>query len=70
MSRYKAKVIFPDGSSYLDDNEFETYEHAEAYFGELENHYMTGVETLHLSNPGDYPLEYEELKFEVIEIDD
>lgn len=36
----------------------------------IENDYKTGVEVLHLSNPGDYPEEYDELGFEVIEIDD
>lgn len=36
----------------------------------IENDYKTGVEVLHLSNPGDYPEEYDELSFEVIEIDD
>lgn len=69
MSHYKAKVIFPDGSSYVDDIEFNTHEEARAHFGELENDYMTGVETLHLSNPGDYPLEFAELSFEVVKID-
>lgn len=69
MSHYKVKVIFPDGGTYVDDIEFDTYDDDRAHFGELENAYMTGVETLHLSNPVDYALEFEKLIFEVIKID-
>ncbi len=29
-----------------------------------------GAETLHMSNPGDYPLEDEEYDYEIIKIDD
>lgn len=70
MTKFKVKVFYPDGSSDIDDFEFDTYIEAQDHFSEIENNYRTGGEVLHMSNPGDYPEEYDELSFEVIEIDD
>lgn len=70
MTKYRAKVTYSDGSSDIDDFEFDTYAEAQDRFSEIENDYRTGGEVLHMSNPGDYPEENDELSFEVVEIDD
>ena len=57
MAKYKVVFTFSDGETYDsyeengEDGVFSTEEDA------MEYDYSTGGEILHLSNPGDYPLE-------------
>ncbi|MCM1500608.1 MAG: hypothetical protein NC124_19270 [Clostridium sp.] len=53
-----------------DDGIFDTEQEAEDYFYEWMSNYNTGGEVLHLSNPGDYPLEMveQEPDYEIVEI--
>ncbi|MFT3834398.1 MAG: hypothetical protein QM711_13925 [Micropruina sp.] len=68
---YKVVMQYDDGSSEIDDEVFDTEEEAQAYGLVCVSNYSTGAEVLHLSNPGDYPLnEDEEVDFEVVEVDD
>lgn len=75
-TQYKIIMTFPDGevidSREEDDDEgvFDTIEEAEEYFLEWMNNYRVGGEVLHLSNPGDYPLEVveQEPEYEIHEI--
>lgn len=60
---------YPDGTSEDEDELFETEAEAEAYGLEQCNNYVVGGEVLHLSNPGDYPLNDDEVDFEVVEVD-
>ena len=76
MSKYKVVMTFPDGEvidSYEEDGEegvFDTEQEAEDYFTECMSNYKVGGEVLHLSNPGDYPLEMveQEPDYDIVEI--
>ena len=63
MARFKVIITFSDGEtydSYKEEGEngvFPTEEDAEEYFAQWMSDYDAGGEILHLSNPGDYPLE-------------
>ncbi|TAP28839.1 hypothetical protein EYR88_00635 [Arthrobacter sp. S41] len=59
---------YPDGSSEEQDEIFETEQEAENYGLEQCSNYSLGGEVLHMSNPGDYPLEDEDADFEIVEI--
>lgn len=61
---------YPDGTSEEEDEIFETEAEAEAYGADQCNNYSVGGEVLHMSNPGDYPLNDDEADFEVIEVDE
>ena len=69
-------MTFPDGdvidSSEEDGEEgvFDTEQEAEDYFTECMSNYKVGGEVLHLSNPGDCPLEMveQEPDYEIVEI--
>lgn len=73
---YKVVMTFPNGDvidSYEEDGDdgiFDTEQEAEDYFTEWMSNYSTGGEALHLSNPGDYPLDEdeEEPDYEIVEI--
>lgn len=71
MPKYKVILYFPDGTKQECEDIFDTEEEAIEYGNDACGDYRTGAEILHLSNPGDYPLEDDdELDYEVIEIDD
>jgi hypothetical protein len=66
---YKVVMKYSDGTTEEDDERFESESEATEYGLEQLNNYATGAEVLHLSNPGDYPLdEDDEADFEVIEV--
>lgn len=68
---YQVMMRYDDGSTEIDDEVFDTEEEAEAHGLVCVSNYRTGGEVLHLSNPGDYPLnEDEEVDFEVVEVDE
>ncbi|GAA1772204.1 hypothetical protein GCM10009810_32010 [Nostocoides vanveenii] len=69
MRLFKVVMQYPDGTSEDEDELFETEAEAEAYGLEQCNNYVVGGEVLHLSNPGDYPLNDDEVDFEVVEVD-
>ncbi|MFC7500562.1 hypothetical protein ACOACQ_19135 [Nocardioides sp. CPCC 206347] len=54
---FKAVLKFADGEEVEDDERFETEEEAEEYGLVMLSNYDTGAEVLHMSNPGDYPLD-------------
>lgn len=67
MAKYKVKMIYPDGTSEIEDDEFDNEEDAQDYGCYLVSCYDLGGEILNMSNPGDYPLSDEEADFEVFE---
>jgi hypothetical protein len=71
MSRKKYKVVmcYPDGTREQEDDTFETEAEAEEYGLYQCSCYKQGGEILHLSNPGDYPINDDEADFEIIEVD-
>ncbi len=72
---YKVIITFPDGETFDSEEEdgplgiFDTEEEAQEYFNEWLNGYETGGEVLHMSNPGDYPMEIvgQEPEYEIVE---
>ena len=68
---FKVIMKYSDGSTEEEDEVFDTEEEANEFGLVQVSNYQTGGEVLHLSNPGDYPLdEDDEADFEVIEVDD
>ena len=75
-TKYKVVMTFPDGEiidSQQEDGEmgiFSNKEEAMDYLSVWMSNYHTGGEVLHLSNPGDYPLEMveQEPDYEIVEI--
>ena len=65
---YKFILYFPDGETEESEDEYDTYDEAEQGACDWIGNYETGVETLHLSNPGDYPEEAEEVEFKIFEV--
>lgn len=66
---FKVIMKYPDGTRAEDDEVFESESEATEYGLDQLNNYETGVEVLHLSNPGDYPLSNDDTAdFEVIEV--
>lgn len=63
MAKYKVVFTFSDGETYDsyeengEDGVFPTLNDAKEYCYQWLNDYRVGGEVLHLSNPGDYPLE-------------
>lgn len=52
---------------------FDTYEQALDVVSEVESNMSVGAEVLHMSNPGDYPLDEDDdysVGYEITEIDD
>jgi hypothetical protein len=69
MPKYKLIVYYPSGAQ--EEGIFDTEEEAEDYGCDCAAAYAEGAETLHMSNPGDYPDDGDEQPdYEVIEIDD
>lgn len=72
MKKYKIIMIYPDGESEEQDEIFYTEAKAIDYADYLVSCSRVGAETLHWSNPGDYPYvenEFEEPEYEIIEIE-
>ena len=70
MPKYKILLECPDGTYEERDEIFDSEEGAEEYALYLVSCSQVGAETLNLSNPGDYPLDwYEDPDYEIIEID-
>jgi hypothetical protein len=67
---YKVVMNYSDGTSEEDDEIFESESEANDYGLVQLSNMHTGAEVLHMSNPGDYPLEEDDSDFEVIEVDD
>lgn len=66
---WKVKLVFSDGETVEDEyNVYKT--EADAYQGgvELRSEYNAGGDILNMSNPGDYPLDWEEPEIEVYEV--
>lgn len=71
MVKYYVEMFYPDGTSEEDNNLFDTEAEAREHGEYLCSCYHTGGEILHMSNPGDYPLdEDDDVDFEVYETDD
>lgn len=66
---YKVVMRYPDGSSEEEDEIFETEAEAQEHGIEQVSNFRTGGEVLHMSNPGDYPLDDEDADFDVVEIE-
>ena len=65
---FKIVMTYPDGTTEEDEELFDTEEEANEYGLIQLGNYAEGGEVLHLSNPGDYPLEQGEPDFEVVEV--
>ena len=66
---FKVVMQYPDGTSEEEDEVFDTEEEAHEYGLVQCSNYSTGAEVLHMSNPGDYPLDdADEADFDVIEV--
>lgn len=71
MPKYKIVMKYSNGTNEEEDDIFDSEEAAEEYANYLVGCSRDGTETLNLSNPGDYSLDdYEDIDFEIIEIDD
>lgn len=71
MAKFKVVMSYSDGTSEEDDEIFKTEGEAQEHGCYLCSCYHAGGETLHMTNPGDYPLDEEdEVDFNVIEVDD
>lgn len=70
MTKYQIQYIASDGTKELDDEVYDSEE--EAYeAGEYGcSCHSLGNEILHLSNPGDNPIDEEGLDFEIVETAD
>ena len=68
MTKYVVNMLYPDGTSELDYEEFDNEESARAHGHYLCSCYSQGAEDLYLSNPGDYPLTGDEADFEIVEV--
>lgn len=71
MPKFKVIFYFPDGTVEESEEIFDTEAEAEEFGGSECGAYAVGAEVLHLSNPGDYPLDEDDvLDFEVVEVDE
>ncbi len=68
MPKYRLVVYYPEGEQ--EEGIFDTEEEANDYGGVCADAYSEGAETLHMSNPGEYPEDDGPPDFEVFEIDD
>ena len=72
MTKYKSILRFSDGETYEDDELFDTEEQALEHASYLSSCYKSGMETLNMSNMGDYPLDDidDNITYELVEVDD
>jgi hypothetical protein len=66
---FKAVLKFADGEEVEDDERFETEEEAEEYGLVMLSSYNTGAEVLHMSNPGDYPLDDDDADPDIVVVE-
>ena len=68
----KYKLVFNDVGLEDYNDIFETYEEALEAVSQIESDMELGAEILHMSNPGDYPLDEEDtdLDFDIFEIEE
>lgn len=66
---FKVIMRYSDGTTEEEDEVFNTAEEAEAHGLEQCSNFRTGGEVLHMSNPGDYPLNDTEADFEILEVE-
>lgn len=66
--KFKVVVHYPDGTSVDEDELFDTWEAAEAAGLYALTCIKVGGEVLHMSNPGDNPLDDETAEFEIVEL--
>lgn len=67
---FKVVMKYSDGTTEEDDEVFESEAEANEHGLYLCSCYEEGGEILHMSNPGDYPLDDDDrADFEVIEVD-
>ena len=69
MPKYKVEMIYPNGSTWVEDPVFDTEEEADAYGCDAVSCFRLGNEIIAMSNPWE-EREDGEADFEVIEIDD
>lgn len=69
--KYRISLSFEDGSTEQPEEVFDSEDAAREFGYQWISDYHQGGEVLHMSNPGDYPLnEDEEVDLEVIEFDE
>ena len=69
MLMFKIVMSYSDGTTEEQEEIFETESEAHDFGLVLCSNYEAGGEVLHLSNPGDYPLDdNDEADFEVVEL--
>lgn len=70
-TKYKVMMHYPDGESEELDEVFDTESEADEEALYMCSCYHEGREILHMSNPGDYPLDEDaDVDYEIVEIDD
>lgn len=62
MAKYKPFLLFESGEELDLEEEFDTEEEAVDYGFQSVSDYHTGMDVLHMSNPGDYPEENEDVR--------
>ena len=68
---YKVEMLYSDGTTEELDETFKTELEANEYGCYMISCLHEGAEILHMSNPGDYPLdENTDDNFEVVEVDE
>ena len=71
MTKYKVLMKYEDGTEELDDEYvFDSEKDAEEYAWYLCSCCQVGAETLHMSNPGDYPETEVEVDYEIVEVEE
>lgn len=62
MAKFKPFLKFENGEELDLEEEFDTEEEAVDFGFQSISNYHTGMDVLHMSNPGDYPEENENIK--------
>ncbi len=62
MTKFKPFLLFENGEELDLEEEFDSEEEAVEYGFQSIADYHTGMEVLHMSNPGDYPEENEDIE--------
>ena len=59
--KYRIELSFEDGSTEKPEEEFDNEDEAREFAHQWISDYHQGGEVLHMSNPGDYPLNEDEM---------
>ena len=70
QTKYQVRMYYPDGTTDLDEEIFETEAEAKEYGEYLVSCCSLGQEILHASNPYEYPDSDYEADFSIVEVDD